>query len=114
MPYSNNSVDYIYSEDFLEHIPQQEVVFVMNEMWRVLKVGSKMEHLLPNAGSNNDFASPTHLSHWSPTTFEFFEDGNCRREAEEFSGIQAKFKIIKNEVINSGQGIHVIMEKVHV
>lgn len=120
LPFEDNSIDAIYSQDFLEHIPQDKVITVMNEIWRVLKVGGQMEHWIPNAGSRNYFASPSHLSHWNIRTFEFFEDGNRRRNVDKhFAGIKAKFKTIINKEVNFQdeygvqipQSIHYIGEK---
>lgn len=116
LPIDDNSVTAIYSEDFFEHIPQDKAVFVMNEIYRVLKSGGMVEIICPNAGSINDFASPTHLSHWNTRTFEYFECGNRRYETDkEFSNIEGCFEVIQNNEVNIqdgvAQGIHIIMKK---
>lgn len=118
IPLDDNSVDYIFSEDFLEHMPQDKAVFIINEIYRVLKPGGIMEHYIPNAGSRNDFASPTHLSHWNITTFEFFETGNHHFEIDRlFDGFKGEgFKFLLKEESNIqenvAQTIHVAMEKI--
>lgn len=72
IPYSDGVVDEIYSENFLEHVPQVDVIWLMNEMWRVLKVGGTAHHLIPEAGTVLFNQDPTHLSHWIFETFTYF------------------------------------------
>lgn len=73
LPFSDDSVDEIVSENFLEHLPQGEGIWVMNEMHRVLRDGAIATHLVPEAGSVNQFQDPTHLSFWHAETFTYFE-----------------------------------------
>jgi predicted SAM-dependent methyltransferase len=72
IPFSDESVDEIRTENFLEHVPQVDVIWLMNEMWRVLKVGGFAHHLIPEAGTVMFYQDPTHLSHWVPETFTYF------------------------------------------
>lgn len=121
IPLPDSSVDYVFSEDFLEHLPQNKAVFFINEIARVLKPGGIMEHYIPNAGSRNYFASPDHTCHWNLTTFEFFEVGNHHFEIDrKFNGYtQEGFDFVGREEINFQdeygvqvpQGIHVAMRK---
>lgn len=76
LPFSDDSVDEVYSQDFLEHIPQAEVVWVMNEIWRVLKRGSVAQHIVALAGTANEHQDPTHLSSWNEETFTYFLAGH--------------------------------------
>lgn len=121
LPFEDNSIDYVYSRDFLEHLPPESKVFVINEIWRVLKPGCKMEHYIPNAGSRNDFGSPTHISHWNLQQFEHFDVDSYRHEKDsDYEGIQAHFKKVEAELVNplleeTGpvfQSIHVIYSAV--
>lgn len=102
----------------LEHVDPTKKVFIMNEIYRVLKPGGIMEHWIPNAGSRNDFASPSHLSHWNTRTFEYFEHGNRRFENDKkWNGFKGEgFAFILNQEVNVqdgvAQGIHIIMHKV--
>ena len=45
MPFENNSIDEIRAYDFLEHIPIGKVIFVMEEIYRVLKPNGIFESL---------------------------------------------------------------------
>lgn len=101
IPLDDNSVDYVASQDLLEHIPPENKVFVINEIWRVLKPGGIMEHNVPNAGSQNDFGSPTHLSHWSLQQFEHWDVDSYRYEKDrEFEGICGGFRKLIAELVN--------------
>lgn len=98
LPFEDNSVDYVFTKDLLEHLPTESKVFVINEIWRVLKNGGQMEHFVPNAGSRNDFGSPSHLSHWSLQQFEHFDIESYRYQKDhEYESITAKFKKVLAE-----------------
>ena len=116
LPFEDNSVDYLFSQDLLEHLPTESKVFVINEIWRVLKDGGQMEHLIPKAGSRNDFGSPSHLSHWSLQQFEHFDVDSYRWEKDhEYEGITSKFRKILAEEgwpTEDPQSIHVIYEAI--
>lgn len=121
VPLEDGSVDYIYSQDFMEHLPPESKVFVINEIGRLLKVGGRMEHFIPNGGSRNDFGSPSHLSHWNLQQFEHFDIDSYRYAKDaDYEGTKVKFrKILAEEVnwqeeygVSIPQSIHVIYEKV--
>lgn len=80
LPFSDETVDGIYSENFLEHIPQDEVIWIMNEMHRVLKHRAQMRHLIPEAGTTMDYQDPTHLSRWCMETFTYFTKDHRRNQ----------------------------------
>lgn len=80
IPFAADSIDEIYSENFLEHVPQTECIWIMNEMWRVLKPGGISHHLIPEAGSINFYQDPTHLSHWHRETLTYFTLGHGRNK----------------------------------
>lgn len=121
LPFPDSTFDYVYSQDFMEHLPQEKKVFVINEIWRVLKQGAKMEHFIPNAGSRNDFGSPSHLSHWNLQQFEHFDVDSYRYEKDRgYEGFIGGFRKILAEEVNfqqehqglMPQSIHIIYEAV--
>ncbi len=101
LPLDDASVHYVFSEDFLEHLPPDRSVAVMNEIHRVLVPGGVMEHYVPNAGSRNDYGSPSHLSHWNLQTFEHF-DVDSHRWAKDrgFEGITCGFRKVSADLLN--------------
>ena len=78
LPFDDDSVDEIYSENFLEHLPQGECIWMMNEMHRIMKPGGMAKHVVPIAGSTNFFQDPTHTAHWVQETFTYFTMGHIR------------------------------------
>lgn len=78
LPFADDSVGHIYSENFLEHLPQTEIIWMFNEMWRVLEPGRSMQHLIPQAGTALFFQDPTHTAHFSVETFTYFELNHVR------------------------------------
>lgn len=101
LPIADASIDYVFSEDFLEHLPPDRCVAVMNEIHRVLVPGGVMEHYVPNAGSRNDYGSPSHLSHWNLQTFEHFDvDSHRWAKDRRFEGITCGFKKVSADLLN--------------
>jgi LmbE family N-acetylglucosaminyl deacetylase len=93
--------DYVFSEDFLEHVSPDKRVHVINQCWDILKPGGIMEHYVPNAGSQNDFGSPSHLSHWNLQTFEHFDVDSYRwAKDRHFEGIRGGFRKVSADLLN--------------
>lgn len=100
LPFPDNSFGYVYSQDFMEHLPPEAKVPVINEIWRVLKPGGLMEHRIPNAGTRNDFGSPSHLSHWNLQTFEHFDVQSYRYETDkDYEGITSAFSKVFADLV---------------
>lgn len=96
-----HETDYVFSEDFLEHVPPDRRVHVINQCWAVLREGGIMEHYVPNAGSKNDYGSPTHLSHWNLQTFDHFDVESYRWKKDRcFEGIVGGFKKVSADLLN--------------
>lgn len=101
LPLADASVDYVFSEDVLEHLPPDRRVAVMNEIHRVLVPNGVMEHYVPNAGSRNDYGSPSHLSHWNRQTFEHFDvDSHRWAKDRAFEGITCGFRKVSADLLN--------------
>ncbi len=113
IPLEDSSIDYLYTQDFMEHLPSESKIFVINEIWRVLRNGGRMEHWIPKAGSQNDFGSPTHLSHWTIQQFEHFDVDSYRYEKDrEYEGFVGAFRRVLTETTRDDQSIHVIYEAI--
>lgn len=48
LPFKNKSVDYIYSEHFIEHIEVEEAVKLLKECYRILKKNGKIRFATPD------------------------------------------------------------------
>jgi ubiquinone/menaquinone biosynthesis C-methylase UbiE len=63
-PIDDNTYDHIHAWNIVEHI--RDKVFVLNEMWRVLKPGGIAEIVTPDFSQKPELAiaDPTHVSFW--------------------------------------------------
>lgn len=48
LPFADNSVDYIYSEHFIEHLDKEVAIELFKECHRVLKPGARMRIVTPS------------------------------------------------------------------
>ena len=74
LPWKDGEIDEIVAHMILEHIIKRDRL--MNECWRVLKPGGKIDITVPMGGTVADFKDPTHISHWIPETFRYYCDWN--------------------------------------
>ncbi len=47
LPFKNDSVDYVLGDQFIEHLSQKEINFLLKELHRVCKNGAKIEFNSP-------------------------------------------------------------------
>lgn len=85
IPHDDDFFEYVTAHDFLEHVPrllyapQRRNAFVelMNEVYRVLKVGGFFLSLTPAYPHNAAFQDPTHVNVITTETFPcYFDDVN--------------------------------------
>lgn len=103
IPFPDNSFDYLTAHDFLEHVPRliyvpqrrNAFIEVMNEIWRVLKVGGTFMSFTPAFPHAAAFRDPTHVNFITEDMFpHYFDDVNCWASIYGFKG---KFKIVSQE-----------------
>jgi len=100
LPYDDMTVDAIVAKDFLEHVKAENVIFVIDEIWRVLKIGCIFEHLTPSTDGRGAFQDPTHRSFWNFNSWNYFTIDEYREQI----GSRAKFEIIKlQDILTSGE-----------
>lgn len=64
LPFADASVEEIHTSHFVEHLGAVERCHLLNECYRVLKVGGKMTVIVPHWGSSRAYGDPTHA--WPP------------------------------------------------
>ena len=104
LPFSDNTIDEIFTEHFLEHVSPDEIHFVMFECWRVLKSGSLMKIIVPiGKGWSN---SPEHKCPFDYRSELFFTDWNLREPY--------KFKLVEKQIIGEDitEELHFVLEAV--
>ena len=113
LPYEDESIDNIIAKDFLEHIHPDKVIFVIEEIWRVLKTGCLFEHMTPSTEGRGAWQDPTHRSFWNKNSWMYY----TMPDARELIGTKANFKIIamQDQMTNYDLRIihtHGILEKI--
>lgn len=90
LPFASNSVDMVTAIDFLEHIPLGKTVFVIEEIWRVLRNEGKFHHITPSTDGRGAFQDPTHQSFWNINSWLYYTN----KEYRELYNIKADFGVI--------------------
>lgn len=94
MPFLSESIDIICSNQVLEHISRGNFIYLMNEFWRVLKPGGRMEHCVPDYRSEYAWGDPTHKNIFTPKSFQYFSqrpDGSPFVDSFSDYGIECRF-----------------------
>ena len=108
LPYETNSIDYSSAFDLIEHIPRvhfqdgnisSPFIFLMNEIWRVLKnngIFLSFTPIIPFQGAHQD---PTHVNLIVYGTYEKYFSNKKLQIASEY-GIEADFNILDEKLYN--------------
>ena len=70
LPFQDDTVEEVYAAHFLEHLNSEQRVFLLNEVYRVLKKGCYMTIICPYWASGRAYGDPTHQ--WPPITDFWF------------------------------------------
>lgn len=112
-PWSDCSIDYVRASHIIEHLPDK--IFTMNELWRVLKPGARVDIEIPTTDGPGAWQDPTHVSFWNRRSFLYYETGSSYREAyARFYGIQARFRTIREWTNHTPDGpiLDIVLEAV--
>jgi len=94
IPFKDDSVDQIYTYHFLEHC--DDLVFLMEEIWRVSKPNAKITIIVPYWTSIGAFQDPTHKRFFTERTFDYFtKEPKRKRLFYSDYGFRCDFKILK-------------------
>ena len=116
------TIEAIYSNQFIEHIPKDKFIPFMNQCYRILKVGGIFECIFPPAitaeGKPNGqfYADPLHVNAMLPGTFACFSNSYRQAVFEKYGsdyrgyGIKTNFNIIEVKFLNVSQ-VHMKLEK---
>lgn len=105
IPFEDNFFDSVSAYDLLEHIPRQAVdyaavkinfpfVFLMSEIWRVLKPNGVFLALTPAFPSKQAFQDPTHVNIITEDTHSYFTGNESLAKRYGFYG---NFETIHSE-----------------
>jgi hypothetical protein len=103
----DESVSEVRAFDFLEHIPLGRTIFVIEEIYRVLKMGGRFEHRTPSTDGRGAFQDPTHLSFWNINTWFYYCPDLIEGKENAPYDIKARFKVgfLIDDVTHKGQNI---------
>lgn len=76
LPFEDESIDEIRTSHFLEHLTFEEVLFIMNEFYRVLKPGHLLDIIVPHGLSFAGMADLSHKTFFTEDTFGYFTPEN--------------------------------------
>lgn len=113
LPFGAGTVDFIWSHHVLEHLPPEVpmvidpeyrgprdyVVYVINEMWRVLKKECEAHIIVPWIGHTNAYRHPTHYRYFNQDYFPFFNAGYPGREHESIQ-LWSKWQVLRSEIVD--------------
>ncbi len=103
IPFPSDLFDFVTAHDFIEHIPRviynpqrrNSFIELMNEIWRVLKVGGRFLSVTPAFPQPAAFVDPTHVNIITEQTFPlYFDDQNRWAKGYGFVGA---FSVISQE-----------------
>lgn len=60
LPFADETFDHVLADNVLEHFDNEDFIFILNEINRVLKIGGTAEIIVPHASSQGAVQDPTH------------------------------------------------------
>jgi hypothetical protein len=97
-PADDSSVCEIRAWDIIEHLPDK--IHTMNEAWRVLVPGGRIDIEVPTTDGPGAWQDPTHVSYWNRNSFLYYTAGDAHRERfGQHYGVSARFKVISESLV---------------
>lgn len=72
-PFPDETFDKVLASHVIEHLKPWLMIDLMNEIWRVTKVGGQLLVAMPYAGSPGFYQDPTHIKTWNENTPLYFD-----------------------------------------
>lgn len=86
--FDDSTIDEVRAHDALEHISSDRCIYVMEEIYRVLKPNGILDFFTPSSDGRGAYQDFTHKSAWNQNSLWYF----MKDEYRNLYGIQAKFK----------------------
>jgi len=112
IPLPDNCVRQIHSNQVLEHI--HNIVFLFNEMWRVMLTGATCWHAVPYYLGPHSWSDPQHVRAFTELSFRYFcVDASGKPFVENFAdyGIECQFELVDQKIVGGNQGLEVTLRK---
>ena len=83
LPFADSSIDGIMAKHILEHFDGEDLIFIVDEMWRVCKHGVIVYVEVPGLGSPNCGKDYTHKKKdWDEWSFQMWEKQGFPKDEE--------------------------------
>ena len=93
--WQDSSIEEIRAWDAFEHL--RYPIHSMNEAWRVLVPGGKLDLIVPTTDGRGAWQDPGHISYWNPNSLWYFcEDHPCWQRFHAAYGIAARFRLVES------------------
>lgn len=97
-PFKNDSAEFILASAVLEHLPIPAQIKLLNECWRILKVGGVLKIIVPHYTSFQTYQDIEHIRGYSYHTFDTFVKGKQPHSMGDYAG-RHKFSSIKTKLV---------------
>lgn len=94
LPFGDEQLTDLYASHFLEHLNFEEVIYLMNEAYRVLHVSGVFEIIVPHGMSYAGMADLSHKTFWTEDSFGYFTPDNI---AYYDWNVINKWKVLRND-----------------
>jgi len=99
IPLPDNFAEEVRAHHILEHLDNDKRIFIMGEIWRVLRQEGILDVVVPSTDGRGAFQDPTHKSFWNENSFLYFTEDNLRNTY----GIQARFEVLELKTVVNDQ-----------
>lgn len=89
-PFRDNEFEEIVCKSVIEHL--ENVPMVMDELYRILKIGGIIKIVVPHFTSVNAYTDPTHIHYFTYGSFDYLTDGNRY-------GFNFRYEILKRRIV---------------
>jgi len=98
--------DIVLMSHLMEHLNPKYVVDILNEIWRITKVGGQLWLSMPYPLSHGFYQDPTHIKTWNETTPTYFDPQHYLYNIYK----PKPWKVVQNSFFSYGN-IEIVLEK---
>lgn len=111
-PFPDGCASLLMAGQIVEHLKPWLLVDIMNEWWRITKIGGQLMIATPYAGSELFWADPTHTKGWNELTPKYFDPLDLHMGDFWYKVYKPKpWKVKKNTWEMSGM-MEILLEKI--
>jgi SAM-dependent methyltransferase len=98
LPFANSTVEGVIAQHILEHFDGEDLIFIVEEIWRVCKPDSRVYIEVPGLGSPNCGKDFTHKKKdWDEWSFQMWEKKDVPNKFER--GVDDLGKVLEREYL---------------